>query len=313
MSAKKRWGFIINPIAGNGYAGRYAKIVEDMIHKRGLDAEIVFTQKKKHAVELSAAFADAGCGHIVAVGGDGTFNEAVQPLVGRDDIVFGAISAGTGNDFITLLGFSDHFTDKDWDIFFEENVIRMDVGKCNDRFFLNGMGLGFDAQVAVENYNTENGKGIKPGKKSKYWWHILKTLVLFREHTMMLTVGGTTTSDKSFLNTIAVGRRFAGGFFLTPLALADDGLLDICMINELSFPGRVRELLAVLGQRHTGDDVVRYFKTDSITLEFENEVPSHLDGELYFANRFDVSVLPRTLPIIYNPYGGHYFSGTGRG
>ena len=43
MGAEKRWGFIINPVAGNGFAGRYAKTVEDVIHKRGLDAEIVFT------------------------------------------------------------------------------------------------------------------------------------------------------------------------------------------------------------------------------------------------------------------------------
>ena len=36
-----------------------------------------------------------------------------------------------------------------------------------------------------------------------------------------------------FINTIANGRRFAGGFYLTPKAIANDGLLDVCMIKKL--------------------------------------------------------------------------------
>ena len=48
-----------------------------------------------------------------------------------------------------------------------------------------------------------------------------------------------------FINTIAIGRRFAGGFFLTPKAIANDGLLDVCMIKKLNLFQRFNILLKV--------------------------------------------------------------------
>jgi YegS/Rv2252/BmrU family lipid kinase len=304
---KSNWVFIVNPIAGNGYAGKYVDDVRQILQKHHQDVEIVLTEKKGHATSLARDYVARGFDHILAIGGDGTFNEVVQSLVQQPQVVFGAIAAGTGNDFIHILGFPDRFTPRDWEILFEENTVQMDIGQCNDRYFLNGMGLGFDAQVALENYHAENSRSVKTGAKSKYWRHILKTLVFYREKDMRVTLAGQTQSTKSFLNTIAIGRRMAGGFYLTPRAIANDGLLDICLIQELSLPGRVKELLRVLKQSHLEDEVVHYYQSDQILFEFDTEVPAHLDGELYFNSRFAVNILPAHLKIIYNPYGAHYF------
>lgn len=305
--SEKKWLFIINPIAGNGLAASYKNTVKAMIEKYQLSAEILFTERRGHATQLADQFAREGFTHIIGVGGDGTFNEIVQALVDQPHITFGAVSAGTGNDFITILGFSEHFADHDWEIFFEEHTMQMDVGKCNDRYFINGMGLGFDAQVAFENYEAENSRAVKGGSKVKYWKHILKTLVTYKEHDMQVNYFDQMRHTKSFLNTIANGRRLAGGFYLTPNAIANDGLLDVCMINELSLPGRIKELLRVIKKVHTEDAVVNYFSTNRIVFEFDHEVPAHLDGEMYFGSRFEVSVLPQHLKAIYNPYGNHYF------
>lgn len=301
------WIFIINPVAGNGLAGGYAATVANMIQQRGLNAELIQTERRGHATEIAREQAEKGCRHVIGVGGDGTFSEIVQGLVGQKEVIFGAIPAGTGNDFINILGFSDRFAERDWDIFFEENTVLMDVGQCNDHYFINGMGLGFDAQVAFENYETQNSRLVKGGSKSKYWWHILKTLVLYKERDMLVSTNGEPEPTKSFLNTIAIGRRLAGGFYLTPNAIANDGLLDVCLISQLSFPARIKELLRVIKQTHLQDDVVKYFQTDKILFEFEHEVPAHLDGELYFHHRFEVGILPSHLKTIFNPYGKHFF------
>ncbi len=307
MSKKPNWGIIINPVAGNGFAGKYAETINDELIKRSIAAEIVFTEKKKHATALAENLIKKGCDHIVGVGGDGTFNEIIQCLVGKKNITFGAIPAGTGNDFVSILGFEGHFTAEDWETFFAVNTIQMDVGQCNDKFFINGMGLGFDAQVAVENYEPENSGQVKKGNPTKYWWHIIKTLVSYHEKKMKVTRDGKTREQKAFLNTIANGRRLAGGFYLAPDALANDGFLNICMIEELGLGGRIKELLRVIKQKHTEDDVVEYFKTQHIFFEFEKQAPAHLDGELYFSSSFDVRLLPAAIRIIYNPDGKHYF------
>ena len=307
MQSQQGWVFIINPIAGNGFAASYADTIKAMIKKHSIDAKLAFTEKRGHATKITRDCVNQGFDHIIGVGGDGTFNEIVQALVNKKGVTFGAVSAGTGNDFITILGFSDHFTEQDWETFFQEHTILMDVGRCNDRYFINGMGLGYDAQVAFENYEAENSRTVKGGGKSKYWWHILKTLVVYKEKEMRITVNDEQNTKKSFLNTIANGRRLAGGFYLTPKAIANDGLLDVCMIDELSVPGRVKELLRVMKQAHTEDEVVNYFSTDKLLFEFDEEVPAHLDGEMYFGSKFDISILPGHLKTIYNPNGSHYF------
>jgi diacylglycerol kinase (ATP) len=302
---KKEWVFIVNPIAGNGFGKAIVPKLRDMIQKHGVESEIVFTERSGHATELSEQYYKRGFRFIIAVGGDGTFNEMCRPLIDKKDVTTGIIPAGTGNDFIQILGFPNRFGEREWDIFFDKNEIAMDTGSCNGMIFLNGMGLGFDAQVAAENY-TEPGK-VKRGTKYKYIWHIVKTLLFFREKRMtVITVTGRHETD-CFINTIAIGRRFAGGFFLTPKAIADDGLLDVCMIKKLSLPERFSILLKVPEGKHISDKRVNYYQTKEINLEFPQVVPFHLDGELYFARKFDVTLLAGALKIIYNPDGNHFF------
>lgn len=305
MNQVKKWVFIINPVAGNGFALTLVDKIKEMIRKNNLDAELAITEKKGHATVLSKHYADRGYTYIIGVGGDGTMNEIAAPLIYRKDIVTGLIAGGTGNDFIQITGFPDRFKEKDWDTFFELNVVAMDVGQCNEKIFLNGMGLGFDAQVAAENY-AEQGE-VKTGGKQKYIWHILKTLLFFREKRMTVFSDGKKSETDCFMNTVANGRRFAGGFFLTPAALSDDGLLDVCSIKRLSLPQRLKILLMVPGGKHIKDKRVNYYRTKKLSLEFAAEVPFHVDGELYFARHFEVGIMPEALNFIYNPAGHHFF------
>jgi diacylglycerol kinase (ATP) len=302
---KKEWVFIVNPIAGNGFSKSLVPKLKEMIEKHNVNAELVFTERSGHASELSALYFDRGFRYIIGVGGDGTINEIARPLINKKDVVIGLIPAGTGNDFIQILGFPDRFADTDWDRFFNCEVIAMDAGKVNGMIFLNGMGLGFDAQVAAENY-TEPGK-VKKGGKHKYIWHIVKTLLFFREKRMTVITGIEKHETDCFINTISIGRRFAGGFLLTPKAIADDGLLDVCMIKRLSLAERFSILLKVPEGKHTTDKRVNYYQTPGINLEFSEVVPFHVDGELNFAQKFDVSILPGAINIIYNPDGNHFF------
>lgn len=304
-NTEPRWVFIVNPIAGNGFARSIVPTLKEMIRKHNADAEIVFTERSGHAAELSEEYLRKGFSYIIAVGGDGTFNELSRPLIGKKDVIAGIVPAGTGNDFIQILGFPDRFGDKEWDIFFNRNLIPMDAGSCNEMIFLNGMGLGFDAMVAAENY-TEPGK-VKSGSKHKYIWHIVKTLLFFREKRMIVSTGTGRHETDCFINTIANGRRFAGGFYLTPKAIANDGLLDVCMIRKLSLIERFSILLKVPEGKHITDRRVNYYQSKNINIEFKEVVPFHLDGELYFSDKFDVKILPASLKIIYNPDGNHFF------
>ncbi len=306
MSENNKWVFIINPVAGNGFALSLVDKIKEMIGKHALNAELVFTEKHGHATELSQKYFDAGYKYIIGVGGDGTFNEIAIPLVNHKEIVTGLIPGGTGNDFIQITGFPGRFAEGDWDRFFLKDIIPMDVGMCNGKYFLNGMGLGFDAQVAAENY-TEPGE-VKRGGKNKYIWHILKTLLFFKEKKMIVFLGDKKSETNCFINTVAIGRRFAGSFFLTPEAIANDGLLDVCSIKKLGLFQRLKILLMVPKGTHIYDKKVNYYQTPKLLIEFREKVPFHVDGELYFSEKFNISLLPGALNIIYNKEGKHFFS-----
>jgi YegS/Rv2252/BmrU family lipid kinase len=304
MNKANEWVFIVNPIAGNHYAKTLVPKLESEIEKHKIKATIVLTERKCHASELAKQWKEQGAKYIVAVGGDGTLNEVASALMNCNDVVLGMIPAGTGNDFIHILGFPSRFEEKHWDIFFQCTTTQIDAGSCNGLLFFNGMGLGFDAEVAAQNY--VNGTKVKAGGKNKYLWHIVKTLLFFREKRMKVISGGEKQETNCFINTVAIGRRFAGGFYLTPNAIANDGLLDVCMVEKLNLFQRFMLLPKVPKGTHISNKRVNYYQSGGLNIEFSTKVPFHIDGELFYSTNMNVEIHPKALNIIYNPEGDHY-------
>ncbi len=302
----QKWIFIVNPISGNGYGEKIIPELKERISQFGIPGEIVTTDKPGKAEELSRKYAESGYTHIIAVGGDGTMNEVGKAILEREGITTGIIPAGTGNDFVQILGFPDRFEEEHWETFFGQNIIMMDYGTCNGIPFFNGMGLGFDAEVAAKNYVAPGE--TKMGGKGKYLRAILGTLFFFREYKVKFVHDGLESESDCFINTISNGRRYAGGFYLTPHAIANDGLLDVCMIKKLGLLKRLDILMKVPKGSHTGDSKVHYYTTSRLWIDFGKEVPFHVDGEVFHASTFDVQIFREKIPIIYNPGGNHYFS-----
>ena len=296
----------MNPTSGGGYGKLILPELEKHVAAQSIIAEIILTEHHGHATSIAQTYLEKGFTHFIAVGGDGTMNEVAKPLIGNTEVSLGLIAAGTGNDFIQILGFPDRFSEDHWELLFQQATIEMDVGMVNGRHFLNGMGLGFDAQVAAENY-VEPNEVAKGSGKGKYIWHILKTLLFYKECRVSISSRGEHSETDCFINTISIGRRFAGSFFLTPEAIANDGLLDVCMIKKLNLLQRLKILTMVPKGTHVTDPKVDYYQTKELRVDFGAKVPYHVDGELYFDTKFEVALIPSALKIIYNPGGAHFF------
>ncbi|UCG77420.1 MAG: diacylglycerol kinase family lipid kinase [Nitrospirota bacterium] len=297
-----KWAFIINPAAGNGKASGFSDIINKMAARFGVKHQLIKTKKKKHASDIASDLSAKGTDYIIAVGGDGTVSEVAAGVIGTGSTL-GVVPAGSGNDFIPMLGYPESFSETEWKSLFRARTIEMDVGECNGNYFINGMGFGIDAQIAADTQATAKERG----GTGSYFRHIIKNLFLYREKPIRLLTKGKEQLTSCFIKTIGIGRRFGGGYRITDGAIANDGLFDICTVDRLNLLQRLRLFPKVSKGKHIGDRKVDYFRTSSIEIETEETVPYHLDGEVYFDRKFSVKILKRKLKVIFEPMGKHFF------
>ncbi|MBR4081718.1 MAG: diacylglycerol kinase family lipid kinase [Clostridia bacterium] len=217
--------FIVNPVAGNGYALQ----VESMIlekHKAEAGDQVVRTEYPGHATLLAAEAVRNGADTVVAVGGDGTAFEVACGLMGSH-AALGIIPAGTGNDFIKSAGIP-----KDPAQALEKVLhgipLAVDVCQLNDRMFLNVCGAGFD--VTVLDYTVEakkRFKGIVP-----YLIGLVKGISHYRPVHVKVTVDGQVKEKKALICAVANGRFFGGGIPICPVADITDGRLNMVLVDH---------------------------------------------------------------------------------
>ena len=93
--------------------------------------------------------------------GDGTFGEVVNGAVGVSGVSVGVVPIGTGNDFVRNFSSGELFFDIDAQIDGQEE--RIDILKCNDKYAVNMINIGFDCEV-VKKKEVFNKKPFMPSK-----------------------------------------------------------------------------------------------------------------------------------------------------
>ncbi len=281
---------IYNPVAGEGTAHAILpQILEFLSRKYGRHEICVqATEGNNHATMLAEKAYRMGEREFLCIGGDGTFNEMCQPLVGRTDIRVSLVPTGTGNDLARAFGFSSSFSPVEWEDFFDDDAVLIDAGKCNERYFFNTMGIGFDALVALEFRKW----GWIP-RHWRYYPPIFKNLLFYRGYPMEIN----GQRDTIFLLSVGNGRSSGGGISLTPEAWLNDGHLDLCWIENVGIFQRLKNLLLTLKGKHTSLPFVHTTRFQTLSLRSSQGAITHIDGEIYRLSQWEISVVPRALPV----------------
>ena len=284
--------FVVNPTAARGKCAREAKHVEELCRIKNLDYDMTFTEKPGHAIEIARA-ATKDFKYVIAVGGDGTVHETVNGLMGGQS-VFGLIPIGSGNDFARALHIPQKISDA-LDTILTGKSIKIDIGKAEDRYFPNGLGVGFDAWV------VETGKKVtKLRGNAIYLYSVLKTIYNYEPPVMRLKYNDVVSEEKIFMLTAGNGISLGGGFKLTPDAKMDDGLLDLNIISDLTKVQIYQNLLSVYSGSHTKMPQVTTARTTQLSIDSEQGFAVHLDGELMSLNMksLNISIIPKALNVI---------------
>jgi diacylglycerol kinase family enzyme len=128
----------------------------------------------------------------------------------------------------------------------------------------------------------------------------VKTVFLYKNQTITFTANNETTEREVFLVAIGNGKAMGGGFFLTPQAEIDDGLLDICIIRALSKREVLLNLPKAIHGKHTGLEQVEMLRAEKVRIQSENGIAVHADGELLGMDlkNLEISVIPAALEVI---------------
>lgn len=233
---------------------------------------------------------------VVVAGGDGTAHEAVNGwMEAGGGAPLAVIPVGTGNDFVKMLGASHDWRETCWRAVRRETR-RVDVGKCNDFYFANGLGIGFDAQVALEANGIDWIRG-----NAVYGIALAKILLLHHSRPRVrVSHDGETLDTDITLLTVNNGQVEGGAFVMAPDAKIDDGLFDVVVAKGMGRIGILRLLPQVLKGQHMSHPKVVKFRTAKLTVESDVPLPIHADGELTYtgATKLEIEVMPKKLEVV---------------
>jgi len=290
----RRYKIIVNPAAGRGKTHRRLPVLRDLFHRHPCEYHLEMTHGPMEAADIASRAAAAGeWDAVVAFGGDGTINEVANGLAGTD-AVLGVLPCGTGNDFARSLGVSKDLAQA-FRTLMEGQVCAVDLGHTESRYFINGIGVGFDARV---NYEARQLKGLRG--TALYLASILRTLSKYKALEMEVRFNGTSRSGKTYLVAAGNGFSVGGGFMLTPDARLDDALLDICHIDEIGLGTIVRHFGKLYNGRIGRVKQVTMAQSPHLEIQCAAGMPVHMDGEVIAtrAQRLSVRMVPGALKVI---------------
>jgi diacylglycerol kinase family enzyme len=309
---------IVNPTAGRGRARRW---LEELQQAPGAGVELRHTTAPGHGEELAFEAVRAGFPVVAAAGGDGTVHEVANGILraGRPDVVFHVLPVGSANDYVHSLERETEGSDT-------PRVRSVDVGLARrpdgrQRYFVNGLGLGFNGAVTQQARRIRWLRGV-PLYALALW------LALWRDYDcpeMTITLDEQQRQAPTVALSVALGRR-EGGFVLCPQARLADGAFDYLHVGPL---GRWQVLAylprMVLGRIPSNDPKVSTGRCKHVIVQSEKPLSVHLDGEFFCLPKdamrgIEIEIQPAALqvswgwdlPLAAKPPASQNSSGSGQ-
>jgi len=271
-------GLLVNPTAGKGKGGRVAPAVESALTAAGRSVRRIVGRDAGEALDLAHAAVAHGLSALVAVGGDGMVNLALQS-VGGTPTPLAIVPAGTGNDIARSLGVPLDDPAAAGRAVVDVPAREIDLGRVGSRWFGGVLGSGFDSMV-----NERANRMTWPTGRSRYNIAIVLELRTFRPVPYVLELDGETWTTEAMLVAVGNSPSYGGGMKVCPDADLRDGLLDVTVLGPISKPEFLRVFPTVYKGTHVSHPAVTVRRARSVVLQSAG-VTAYADGER-------VSVLP---------------------
>ena len=263
------------------------------------------TSCAQDASDAAGRAANSDIDTLVVVGGDGTVNGVLQSVAGTT-VALGIIPGGTANDLASLYERSADVAAA-CDVILRRKLRSVDLIGINGRYFVTGGGLGLPSEVAAHVNAVKCGSGFGTmlgatfGSKL-YVMSAVSALVRHVYEKNLLTMQwGRDSLTADCLSLTVSNQPFVGRhFFLSPRAANNDGVFDVCLIENS--PSRVQvaaTLTQVLRGAHSSSSSLIRWRAQELIVRAAKPLPFFGDGEhLHTADVFTVKIYPKSLNLI---------------
>lgn len=294
--------FILNPKSGKKKQDiRLEEAIQKACKQRQLSFHIYYTTSSGDATQYVRTQVESSTERqrFICVGGDGTMNEIVNSAPENPNVEFGVIPNGSGNDFARNFTHPELLANIDAQI--DGETIPLDLIRCNNTYCVNMVNIGFDCAVVKEAAKLKKLKLVTPSMS-----YIMGVVVVlcraFGTHMKLIFDNGEIIDETLTLTAIGNGQFCGGGFDAAPLAVLNDGLMDVCIVRKVS---RLTFLRLVRSYRKgtylsnaRAMQIIRYRRVRHFRMEFDAPIPICIDGEIMGAKNIDFEVIPHAFRFV---------------
>ncbi|NEB80320.1 diacylglycerol kinase [Streptomyces sp. SID14478] len=267
----------VNPTAGRGRGARAAQPAASALRAAGFSVRTVIGEDAADALARVREAVAEGTGALVAVGGDGLVNLALQAVAGTRTPL-GVVAVGTGNDFARSLGLPVREPAAAGalvaDALKGARTRDIDLGRIGDHWFGTVLASGFDSRV-----NDRGNRMRLPLGRFKYDLAMVAELAAFKPTAFRLTLDdGSVREIAATLVAVGNGTSYGGGMRICADADMSDGLFDVTVVGDCSRATLLRVFPRVYKGTHLTHPVVGVYRAARVELVAE-DITGYADGE----------------------------------
>lgn len=260
------------------------------------DVEVRVTYEYGDVKRFMLEGVQLGVKRFIIGGGDGSVNEIVDALATlprEERPELGILPLGTANDFATACGIPLESLAA---LRFAAShpSIPVDMGKANERHFMNMATAGFGAQITAET-PVELKNFLGGGAYTLTG--VLKAMDFVPYHSHVTTPRNSLESLHIVAGAVCNGKQAGGGQVLAPHALINDGLLDVISISEFKLIDIPQVLDEIRNPSHKGE-FIKYIQTPWIESQSTQIIPVNLDGEPYSSHKIRFEIVPEAIDLV---------------
>jgi diacylglycerol kinase (ATP) len=275
---------VVNPGSGRGKAGRLLDPVCERLRAAGGSVEVLASRSAEHATELARAAAERHPA-VVAMGGDGMVAFVANGVLGTP-AELGIVPTGSGNDFAAALGYSRRRPLDACTALLDGRTRVVDVGRiAGARAFLCVAGGGFDSEVNRVANEIRWARGTLV-----YVAAVFRTLRRFRPARFRVELDGEPTERDAMFVAVGNAPSYGGGMRITPDAVLDDGLLDVCVVGAMSRTALLGQFPKLFRGTHVRHPAVELRRARTVRIEADRPFFLYADGE-------EIGPLPATMSV----------------